>query len=217
MSKLNILNMLLDFKKSKKLLDKYNILVVKTRIIKTKKQAINFTKKNNWPVVLKVNAPSLLHKTEKGLVKTGIKNKQELIKEFKSIFKKSKNIKNKEILIQKTIKGVEIICGMKRDPAFGPVLMFGLGGIFTEVLKDISFQISPVSKKEAKEMIKKIKGYKILKGYRNTPKADINKLTKLILNISKLSQENPQIKEIDLNPVFVNEKEIKVVDPKIII
>jgi len=209
--------MLLNFEKTEKLLNKYNILVVKTRIIKTKKQAISFAKKNNWPVVLKINAPNLLHRTEKGLIKIGINNKQELIEEFKNIFKKSKNIKNREILIQKTIKGIEIICGMKRDPAFGPVLMFGLGGIFAEVLKDVSFQIIPVNKKEAKEMIKKIKGYKILNGYRNTPKADIDKLAKLILNVSKLAQENPQIKEIDLNPVFINEKYIKVADPKIII
>jgi len=209
--------MLLNFEKTEKLLNKYNILVVKTRIIKTKKQAISFAKKNNWPVVLKINAPNLLHRTEKGLIKIGINNKQELIEEFKNIFKKSKNIKNREILIQKTINGIEIICGMKRDPAFGPVLMFGLGGIFAEVLKDVSFQITPVNKKEAKEMIKKIKGYKILNGYRNTPKADIDKLAKLILNVSKLAQENPQIKEIDLNPVFINEKYIKVADPKIII
>jgi len=118
------------------------------------------------------------------------------------------------ILVQKMGFGREIALGMKRDLQFGPVLMFGLGGIFIETLKDVSFRICPLSKKTAKEMIKEIRGYPVLKGQRGKRGINIEKLVEIILQLSKLSLENPEIKEIDFNPIFVDEKTAKVADLK---
>jgi len=208
--------MLLNFKETKKILADYNIPLVETEVIESRKQALNFAEKK-WPVVLKVFSEEVLHRTESGLVKTGIGNKKELSSSLREMERRSKNLKKKKILIQRTEKGTEIICGMKRDETFGPVLMFGLGGIFVEVLKDVSFSITPLNKKESLEMIKEIKGYKILKGFRGFPEANLEEISKLLLSLSKISEENGEIKEIDFNPAFVNEKTLKVVDFKIII
>ncbi len=208
---------LLGFRESKKLLSKYNIKSAKTKIVNSSDQALDFAKTNGWPVVLKVFSENIIHRTEKGLVETDISNSDQLSKSFNNLKNKSRKIKDSLILIQETCVGTQLICGMKKDPVFGPVLMFGLGGIFVEVLKDVSFQIAPVSKTEARDMIKEIKGYKILKGYRNMPEVDINEIAKVILSVSKMSQENPEIKEINFNPVFGKGKIIKTADPKIIV
>jgi len=208
--------MLLNFRKTTKLLKKYNIPIVKTEIIDSQKEAVLFAKKNDFPVVLKVFSPEVLHRTEKGLVILNINNKEQLKESFNKILKKSDKLKQKNILIQKQGKGTQIICGMKRNVSFGPVLMFGLGGVFVEVLEDVSFGIAPLSKKEASQMIKRIKGYKILKGFRGYPKADLSKISQVLTNLSRLAQENEDIKSIDLNPVFVNKSKIEVADPKII-
>ncbi len=209
--------MLLDFQETKKILDKYNIPLVKTEVINSERQGFDFASRNGWPVVLKVFSPKILHRTELGLVKNNIKNEVELKSSFCDILKKSDKLKNKKILIQTKAKGTEIICGMKRDSVFGPVLLFGLGGIFVEVLKDVSFGIAPLKEKDALQMIKEIKGYKILKGYRKYPEVDLKKISKLLINLSRLSLEEKRIKEIDFNPVFVGPKKIEAVDFKIII
>jgi len=106
---------------------------------------------------------------------------------------------------------------MMKDPHFGPVIMFGLGGIFVEVLKDISFRILPIEERDAKEMITEIKGYEILKGIRGEPPRDIQAIEEVLMKVSKLTTENPEINEIDLNPIFVFEKGIQVVDARMIL
>ena len=111
----------------------------------------------------------------------------------------------------------EIIIGMVKDPHFGPVIMFGLGGIFVEILKDVSFRILPIEERDAHEMITEIKGYKILKGTRGEPPKDIKAIKDLLMKISQMSMENPEIKEIDLNPVFIFEKGLQVIDARIIL
>ena len=113
-------------------------------------------------------------------------------------------------------QSTEIIIGMMKDPSFGPVIMFGLGGIFVEVLKDVSFRIIPLEERDAQEMITEIKGYKILKGVRGEAPKDIEAIKNLLMKVSQLTMENPEIKEIDLNPVFVFEKGLQVVDAKMI-
>lgn len=187
---------LLNYKKTERLLKKYNLPLAKSKFY-------DITEKIKFPVVLKVEG--ILHKTEEGAVKI-INNKLELenfIKKFK-----------KNILMQEFIKGNEVIVGSKKDPQFGNVIMFGLGGIFVEVLKDISFRICPVNKKDALDMIKEIKGFKVLQGYRGE-KANINKIADIIVETSNLV-EKENIEEIDFNPVIVNNKEAKIVDAKII-
>jgi len=111
----------------------------------------------------------------------------------------------------------EVIVGAIKDPQFGPALMFGLGGIFVEVLKDVTFRIAPITEDEAREMISEVRAYPLLKGYRNTPPADVEAIVKILLNTSKLIMEHQEIKELDLNPIMVYEKGAKTVDARIIL
>lgn len=187
---------LLNYKKTEQLLKKYNLPSAKSKFY-------DITEKIKFPVVLKVEG--ILHKTEEGAVKI-ISNKLEL-ENFTKKFKKN-------ILMQEFIKGNEVIVGSKKDLQFGNVIMFGLGGIFVEVLKDISFRICPVNKKDALDMIKEIKGFKVLQGYRGE-KANINKIADIIVKTSNLV-EKENIEELDFNPIIVNNKEAKIVDAKII-
>ena len=211
--------MLLDFQKTKKLLQDYKISLCKSELVDSENKAINFAKKNGYPVVLKAFSKDVLHKTDLGLVEVGIKGESDLKKAWQKILKsaKDKKIKIEDILVQEMALDGEIIIGMKRDFQFGPVLMFGLGGIFVEILKDVSFRVCPVSQKEALKMIKEIKGYKTLTGYRGKESANIKKIAELLINLSKLSLERKEIKEIDLNPVIVNKKTALVADAKIIV
>ncbi len=208
--------MLLKFNEAEKILKKYNIPVITTGEISNKKEAIEFSKKSGFPLVLKLDSPYILHKTDIGGVILDIKNKEELKSGLVKISKIAKKYKA-EILIQKQIPGIYIIMGAKKDPVFGPLVMFGLGGIFVEILKDVSFRLAPITKTEARKMIKEIRGYKILKGYRSQKPVDINNLSKILANLSKMIAKEKNIQEIDLNPLIVNEKKVLVVDAKIII
>jgi len=122
------------------------------------------------------------------------------------------------VLIQEMApSSTEVIVGAIKDPQFGPALMFGLGGIFVEVLKDVTFRVAPVTEDEAREMITEVKAYPLLKGYRNLPPADIETIVKIIQNTSRLVMEHQEIKELDLNPIMVYEKGAKTVDARIIL
>jgi len=209
--------MLLGFRETKKILEDYKIPFLKTQLVRTKGEAKRAAQKIGWPVVLKISSPEVLHRTEKRLLEVNLQNEKELGRAFDEILQRAKSRKIEGILVQKMTKGIELACGMKRDESFGPVLMFGLGGIFIEVLKDVSFRIAPLSKKEAREMIKEIKSYKILKGYRDKRGVDLQELEKILIQLSKLSEDHPEIKEIDFNPVFVNEKRVQVADFKFLV
>ncbi len=209
----------LNFKETRKLLLKYKISFCKTELVKSKKEAINTAKKIGYPVVLKVSSTVILHKTDIGAVKTDIKNEEELKHAWDDASESFKKIQVsiEGVLIQKMIFGNEIVLGMKRDLQFGPVLMAGLGGIFVEVLKDVSFRITPVGKAEALKMIKEIKGYKILEGVRGQKPSDIKKITDIIVSLSELSVAEEKIKEIDFNPIIANERQALVVDARFLV
>lgn len=208
--------MLLDFESTNKLLLKYKIPQVKAEIVKDIKQAILFSKQNGFPVVLKIFSPKIIHKTDIGGVIIDIKNEKDLLSSWQQIEKIAKT-KKTEIIIQKMIFGEQIIIGAKRDSVFGPVVAFGLGGIFVEILKDVSFRLAPITNREAKKMIDEIKGNKILKGYRNRESVNLKKIEEILLSISQMISKEYQIKEIDLNPVIANKKEVFVIDAKIIV
>ena len=206
----------LNFIKTKEILLKYHILSCKEKFVNSEKEALIFANKIGFPVVLKILSPDIVHVTDVGGLKQGIKNKKELKEVWgdiiSSVKKKMPRALIEGFLIQEEVKGIEIVMGMKRSREFGPVLMFGLGGILVEVLKDVSFGVAPLSRTSAIRMIKEIKGYKVLKGFRGSPAVNLEKLIDILINLSRLSLENQNIKEIDLNPIIVNNKKALVVD-----
>ncbi len=212
--------MLLSFEKTKKILTRYKIPLAKSFLAKNKIEAIKYAKLIGYPVVLKIISPQILHKTEINGIKTNIKGEKELIQSFfkilKSVKKNAPEPKIEGILIQEQRKGEQIIIGARKDPIFGPIVMFGLGGIFVEIFKDVSFKLAPISLKEAKEMIKSIKSFKVLTGFRGRKKSNLMEVEKFLVSVSELiSKEN--IKEIDFNPVIVDEKKALACDFKIIL
>ncbi|MBU4078522.1 acetate--CoA ligase family protein, partial [Patescibacteria group bacterium] len=175
---------------------------------KSEKGLLEFAKDVGYPLALKIS--NALHKTDVGGVILDIENKKELIESYKKISKISK-----EIIVQEMIKGEKIIMGAKTDSVFGPIVLFGLGGIYVEILKDISFRLAPITRVEAKEMISEIKGYDILKGARGKQGVKIDELETMLLSLSDLIVKE-DIKEIDLNPVIANSKQTIAVDAKIL-
>jgi acyl-CoA synthetase (NDP forming) len=171
---------------------------------------------------MKIVSPDIIHKTEAGGVKVGIKDEKEAKAAYQEIIFNAKKY-NKEAKISGIIaysmipQETEIIIGMMKDPCFGPTIMFGLGGIFVEILKDISFRILPIEARDAEEMISEIKGYKILKGIRGEAPKDVQAIKDLLLKISQLTLDNPEINEIDLNPVFIFNQGLQVVDARMIL
>ena len=207
---------------AKELLKEYGIPVPDFKLIKNEEEINGLAEEINFPITMKIVSPDIIHKTDAGGVKIGLKDEKKTKLAYQEIIFKAKKY-NKEARIEGVIvysmvpQETEIIIGMMKDPHFGPVIMFGLGGIFVEILKDISFRILPIEEKDAREMIAEIKGYEILKGARGEGPKDIKAIKNLLLKISQLALENPEISEIDLNPVFVFEKGLQVVDARMIL
>jgi len=201
----------------------FNNLKIKTAessFVKTSKEAIKTASKIGFPVVLKIVSSDVLHKTEYGLVKTNLVNGDEVKKSFEQIIKNAKKLKIKfsGLMVYQTVKsGTELIIGAKRDSLFGPVIMFGLGGIYVQILKDTSFCVAPISKNEAGEMIFKIKGYDLLTGFRGQKPIDIKGLKNIIIKISDLMLAFPEIQELDINPLKAESKNLITLDTKIVL
>ena len=207
---------------AKELLKEYGIPIPDFKLIKSEDEIAGLAKEINFPIVMKIVSPDIIHKTDAGGVKVGVKDEEEARMTFQEIVSKAikynKKAKISGVIVYPMVpQGTEIIIGMTKDPSFGPVIMFGLGGIFVEVLKDVSFRIIPLEERDAEEMITEIRGYKILKGARGEAPKDIEAIKNLLMKVSKLTMENPEIKEIDLNPVFVFEKGLQVVDARMIL
>jgi len=205
--------MLLEFNRSKELLEKYSINFAPSEIFSDITPAIEFANKIGYPVAAKIWGPDVLHRTERGGVRLNIKNQEELATAFNDLRQIEPGI-----LIQKMADpGHQVIIGVKRDKQFGPVIMFGLGGIFVEVLKDVSLRICPINQKEASEMIREIKSYPILTGARGQQIADIDSLAKMLVNISNLAMQENDYKEIDFNPVIATPQGAIAVDFKFLV
>jgi acyl-CoA synthetase (NDP forming) len=207
---------------SKRILRQAGIPVVETRLAKTQKEAVSLSRKMGFPVVLKISSPVVIHKSDSGGVKLSLTNAAEVKKAYDEILKKVKKQYPEAavhgVSVQKMVRpGTEVIIGTSTDPQFGPVIMFGLGGIFVELLKDVSFRVIPVKGKDAQEMIQEIKGYPLLKGYRGKEPASITALVEIILKISKFIEQNSQVKELDLNPIFAYRDKAVAVDARIIL
>ncbi len=176
--------------------------------------AMEIAEKIGFPIVMKAVSASIIHKTEAGAVKVGLSD----VYQVKEAFNKMKELQGFQgVLIQKMIKGTEVIIGGKKDDQFGPTILFGLGGIFVEVLKDYSLRICPITRKDAREMIHEIKGLPLLLGVRGNPKANLNEIENTLLKVSKMLVKENKIMELDINPLMATENELIAVDARIII
>lgn len=207
---------------AKNICTEYSIPVTKFGLAHSKQEAASLAEEIGFPVVLKIVSPDIVHKTDAGGVLVNLKTKSEVASGYAKIIKNVKkhkaNAKVVGVLVQEMApQSTEVIVGAIKDPQFGQTLMFGLGGIFVELLKDVSFRVTPLTAEDAREMITRLKAYPLLSGYRNTPPADIDALAKILCNTSRLVLENPEIKELDLNPIMAYEKGAKTVDARIIL
>lgn len=213
--------MQMDFMQSEKLLKKYRIPMPKQFLAKNEKQVVEFAKKIGYPVALKISSPDVIHKTDYKGVITGLNNEKEVAEGYdkiiKGVRKKAPRARIKGVVVQEMASGHEVIIGSKHDPQFGPVIMFGLGGIFVEAFRDVTFRIIPIERKDAQQMIHEIKGAKVLGGLRGQGPVNFRALEDCLLAVSKMVWQNKKIKELDLNPVFASAKGVKAVDARILV
>ena len=207
---------------AKELLKQAGIGVVDTKLATSKEEAISISQQLGFPVVLKIASPDVVHKSDAGGVKLGLKTSRQVGKAYddimRAIRKEYPEAKIDGVSVQKMARpGVEVIIGMSKDAQFGPVLMFGLGGILVEILKDVSFRIVPLAKRDAREMIREIKGYPLLEGYRGQEPVDVANLEELILKVSDFVEQHPEVKELDLNPIFAYSDGAVAVDARVIL
>jgi acyl-CoA synthetase (NDP forming) len=207
---------------AKQILKEAGINCTDTQLAATKEEAVALSEKMGYPAVLKISSVDITHKSDAGGVKVNLKDKAAVEKAYDDIMAsctaKYPNANIEGVAVQGMAKaGTEVIIGMTKDPSFGPVLMFGLGGIFVEVLKDVAFRIVPLEKKDASEMIREIKGKKLLEGYRGQDPADISFLENMLLKLSVLVDKTESIAEVDMNPVFAYNQGAVVVDARIIL
>ena len=207
---------------SKQILKEVGINTTEIRLARSKEEAVARSQELGFPVVLKIVSPDILHKTDVGGVKLSLNNKEDVgnaYDEIISMIKKHQpSAKIQGVSVQPMARpATEVIIGMSKDPQFGPVLMFGLGGILVEILKDISFRIVPLTGRDANEMIREIKGYPILEGYRGQEPANIAVLEQLLLKVSEFVESKPEIKELDINPIFAYRDSALAIDARVIL
>ncbi|KKR04361.1 MAG: Acetyl coenzyme A synthetase (ADP forming), alpha domain protein [Parcubacteria group bacterium GW2011_GWC2_39_14] len=212
----------IDFLDCEKILRAYNIPVIKSALAKSSEEAGKMADKLGYPIAMKVISADIIHKTDAGGVKIKLADKAAVVKAFNDIMKScrayNKSAKIDGILLQPMVKdGKEIIFGIKRDPQFGPLLMFGLGGVYVEVLKDVAFRLAPLSYEQATKMVSEIKTYKILTGVRGEKACDIESIVTTILKLGQLALDYPELKEMDINPAFVTSKGLMVVDMRMLV
>lgn len=189
------------------LLTAMKLPLVQGSVAVTAEEAVKLAHKIGFPVAVKLASRQILHKTEMGAVRLNLADEQAVRDAFESIRSKlaldHKLDAMEGVLVQPMLSGgVEVMAGMTRDPLFGPLLAFGLGGIYIEILGDVQFRIAPLTDRDAAEMVREIKGYRLLQGYRSHPAADVEAIEEVLLRLSRLVEEIPEISEVDLNPIF---------------
>ena len=177
-------------------------------LVTSANQAVRDAKRLGFPLVMKVVSPQILHKTDVGGVKVGVNDTADVKKTFNDTYgrlSKKKGVNVKGILLEKMVpKGVELIVGIQNNPQFGPMLMVGLGGVLTDILKDVAFRMLPITTSDAKSMLSELKGSKIFKGFRGAKPIDLNILAKALVQIGRIGVDNADyINSIDFNPIVV--------------
>jgi len=202
---------------SKKLLAQYHIPVTREILVESRESLRDAIEAIGYPIVLKGCSPDIAHKTEKGLIRVDIRNEDEALVAFKEITAGMKGSGN-AVLVQEMVRGKrELVAGLTRDPQFGPCVMFGLGGIFTEVLNDVCFRVAPLEEFDALEMMREIKGHKILGAVRGMEAVDMTLLADILVAIGKIGMENEKIAEIDINPLIITGNKPVAVDALIVL
>ncbi|WP_045216895.1 acetate--CoA ligase alpha subunit [Desulfonatronovibrio magnus] len=203
---------------AQEILQAYNLPVPKTALARSSHEAVELAEKFGYPVVLKIASPNISHKTDVDGVKIGLQTSEEVRKVFLEITGRSARLRPDAHIAGCLVQEMapknckEVIVGFKRDEQFGPLIMFGLGGIYVEVLKDISFRLAPVTKDDAQKMIREIKSYMLLKGFRGDLPIDFNAVEDIILTMSQMSMDFPEIYEAEFNPILVNSEQAIVAD-----
>lgn len=193
---------------TRQLLDAYGFPIIEGELASSIMEAKDQAGKLGYPLVMKAASDDILHKSDAGVVAVGIKKAEELEAAYKSIMDNARsydsNAKVDGILIEKMApKGEEVIVGLKRDPGFGPLVMFGMGGVFVELFKDVAFRVAPLTRADAIAMVKETKAFKLLNGWRGGAKSDLEAIYETILRLSMLASDFPQIEEIEINPLRV--------------
>ena len=202
---------------SKQILKDYGIPISAEILVNNEKDLIAATAKIGFPLVIKGCSRGITHKTEKGLIRVDVRNEKEALTALAEIMG-ALNVSDKSVLIQQMVKGQrELVVGMTRDAQLGPCVMFGLGGIFTEVLNDIVFRVAPLEIEDALEMMKEIKGRKILDAVRGMVSADKHMLAEILVAVGRIGLENEMIKEIDINPIILTAGKPVAVDALIVL
>ncbi|WP_019379274.1 acetate--CoA ligase family protein [Virgibacillus halodenitrificans] len=205
------------------ILDAYGIPTVKRSLAITADEAVQHAKQIGFPVVLKIDSPDIPHKSDANAIRLNVRNEQEVRHAFSEINKNAKwykpNAKINGVAVQEMLRdGVEIIVGVTNDTYFGPVIMLGLGGVFVEVFKDVSFRVSPLTRQDAMDMIEELKSSVILKGIRGRAPVDIEGIVEILLKVSALvSDYGEEIKELDINPLIVYEKGVVAADAMLVV
>jgi len=207
---------------AKQMLEEAGIPVSPARLAKTREEAVAVANELGYPAVLKVVSPQITHKSDVGGVALGLASAEDVGAAFDRIVASAKqhapDATIEGVAVQRMERqGIEVIVGVTKDPQFGPVLMFGLGGVLVEVLKVVAFRVIPINERDARQIIHEIKGYPLLEGYRGSEPADVAKLQELLLKVSTFIEQHPEIAELDLNPVFAYKDGAIAVDARIVI
>jgi acetyl-CoA synthetase (ADP-forming) len=202
---------------SKQVLAPYRIPVTREELVDNVEDLFKVAAKIGYPVVIKGCSADISHKTEKGLIRVDVRNDEEASSAFKEITAAMDGA-DTSVLVQQMVKGQrELVVGLTRDPQFGPCVMFGLGGVFTEVLKDTAFRIAPLEKRDALEMMQEIKAHEILEAVRGMAPADKDMLAEILITVGQIGIENEVIKEIDINPVIISDGKPVAVDALVVL
>ena len=207
---------------AKKVVAAYGLVTTNDIVATSPEEAVKIAESIGYPVVMKIVSPEVLHKSDAGGVMLSITSPEAVKQAYQEILSNVKNFnpdaKIVGILVQEMAEiDREVIVGMIKDPQFGPAIMFGLGGIFVEVLKDVTFRVVPITRYDAMQMINEIKALPILKGVRGQKPIDFDKLVDILINVSRLVTDHPEIEELDLNPVTISPTNAKVLDARIIL
>ncbi|MCH8993908.1 MAG: acetate--CoA ligase family protein [Chloroflexi bacterium] len=207
---------------AKRLLAEAGIPVIETRLAKSKEEAAAVAGELGYPVVLKIVSEQISHKSDVGGVKLGLSSVDDVTAAFDAIMEAAGSAAPDATLdgvsVQRMAEpGIEVITGMTTDAQFGPVLMFGLGGVLVEVLKDVAFRVVPITARDARQMVREIQGFPLLQGHRGQEPADLEALEGLLVKLSEFIEAHPDVTELDLNPVFAYPKGAVAVDARIVL